>query len=254
MSENKTGAIIKAVAKAMGEMKRIAKDSRNAEQKYDFASVDDFLAMTGPVCAANGIVTLLNEVSVTDFERQGKFNASNWLRITFEIYTMHESGESLPPVQRTVEVIRTGAQSFGSAQSYVLKQYQRALYQIPTGDKDDADFAEKGEGHVIRRDAGDAPPAFDPASHIAAIEAATTGKALLEAITPLGARNDHPAIAAARVDRLTTLIRGAQTAAALDAFKANFGPDWAAVKGEADARAKELTPKDADLGKDEIPY
>ncbi len=152
MGETKGSEIIKAVAKAMGEMKRIAKDSRNQEQKYDFASVDDFLAMTGPVCAANGIVTILNEVEVEGFERQGKYGATNWLKIVFEIHTMHTSGESLPVARRTVEVIRTGAQSFGSAQSYVLKQYQRALYQIPTGDKDDADFAEKGEGAVVKQD------------------------------------------------------------------------------------------------------
>lgn len=150
--QTKPPGIVAAVSKAMGEMKRLAKDSRNAEQKYDFASVDDFLAMTGPVCAENGIVTLLNEVDVSAFERQGKYGASHWLQITFEIHTMHTSGEALPVVRRTVEVIRTGAQSFGSAQSYVLKQYQRALYQIPTGDKDDADFAEKGEGAVVKQD------------------------------------------------------------------------------------------------------
>lgn len=149
--------IIAAVAKAMGEMKRLAKDSRNLEQKYDFASVDDFLAMTGPICAANGIVTMLDEVEVEGFERQGKYGPTNWLRIVFEIHTMHTSGESLPKARRTVEVIRTGAQSFGSAQSYVLKQYQRALYQIPTGDKDDADFAEKGDGPAVKQDQRQAP-------------------------------------------------------------------------------------------------
>lgn len=152
MTEDKQTGIIAAVAKAMGEMKRISKDSRNIEQKYDFASVDDFLAMTGPICAANGLVTILNEVEVDGFERQGKYGPTNWLRIVFEIHTMHTSGECLPITRRTVEVIRTGAQSFGSAQSYVLKQYQRALYQIPTGDKDDADFAEKGEVAVVKHE------------------------------------------------------------------------------------------------------
>jgi hypothetical protein len=34
-----------------------------------------------------------------------------------------------------------GAQAFGSAQSYALKQFMRSLFQIPTGDKEDADFA-----------------------------------------------------------------------------------------------------------------
>ena len=250
----KTGGIIFAVAKAMGEMKRIAKDSRNTEQKYDFASVDDFLAMTGPVCAANGLVTILNEVEVEGFERQGKYGASHWLRIVFEVHTMHISGESLPVARRTVEVIRTGAQSFGSAQSYVLKQYQRALYQIPTGDKDDADFAEKGDGAVVKHDHRrdeHKRVEFDPATFIAAIDAANTGTQLRDAIMQKGCDNDHPAIAAARVERLEVLIKGAQTVVALDAFQKAFGPDWARVEKAAMARRNELT---AGVDGDEIPY
>jgi len=250
----KTGGIIFAVAKAMGEMKRIAKDSRNTEQKYDFASVDDFLAMTGPVCAANGLVTILNEVEVEGFERQGKYGASHWLRIVFEVHTMHISGESLPVARRTVEVIRTGAQSFGSAQSYVLKQYQRALYQIPTGDKDDADFAEKGDGAVVKQDQRrdeQKRVEFDPAQFVAAIEASNTGTQLRDAIMQKGCDNDHPAIAAARVERLETLIKGAQTVVVLDAFQKAFGPDWPRVEMAAMARRNELT---ADIDGDEIPY
>lgn len=132
--------IFAAIAKAMAEVKRINKDSRNNEQKYDFASVDDFLAMTGPICAAQGLIILMDETECEPFERQGKYGATAWLRIVFTITVMHVSGQSLSPARRTVEVIRTGAQSFGSAQSYALKQFLRALLQIPTGDKDDPDF------------------------------------------------------------------------------------------------------------------
>ena len=146
--------ILTALAEAMGQMKRLAKDNRNTEQKYEFASVDDFLAMTGPVCAKNGLVTLLDEVSVENFEKQGKYGVTHWARYTFAITTYHSSGEALPTVRRSVEVIRNGAQSAGSAQSYALKQYQRALYQIPTGDKDDPDH-----GTVTERQQQDDAPA-----------------------------------------------------------------------------------------------
>jgi ERF superfamily len=223
MTDTKPTGIIAAVAKAMGEMKRLAKDSRNAEQKYDFASVDDFLAMTGPICAANGIVTMLDEVSVEGFERQGKYGATNWLKIVFEIHTMHVSGESLPKLRRTVEVIRTGAQSFGSAQSYVLKQYQRALYQIPTGDKDDADFAEKGEGAIIKpqqeqRQEQRGPSAVDVAS---------------ESLTN-----------AETVDQLAAIWQGLPRSVQGDAR----------VIAAKDKRKGELTaPKNADLDGDYIP-
>ena len=138
--------IYEALAAAMGDVKRLAKGERNNEQKYSFASVDDFLAMAGPVCAMHGLVTLMDEESVEAFERAGKYGPSFWLRIRFQITTFHTTGASLPTVKRTVEVIRTGAQSFGSAQSYALKQYLRALLMIPTGDADSADLEGAGNG------------------------------------------------------------------------------------------------------------
>ena len=134
MSEVK---IYAAVAKAMGEIKRVSKDNRNAEQEYDFASVDDFMAMVGPICAENGLVTIIDEDSREFIEKPGKYGPTQWVSIAYQITTWHASGESLPPVRRHVEVIRNGPQAYGAAQSYVLKQYYRGLLAIPTGDKDD---------------------------------------------------------------------------------------------------------------------
>jgi hypothetical protein len=165
MTTTPATAIHRAITKAMAQMRPVAKDARNVEQKYDFASVDDFLAMTGPIMAEHGLFITMDEERVEAFERQGKYGPSHWLSITFLITVWHESGEHMAPARRTVEVIRTGAQSFGSAQSYALKQFQRALFNIPTGDKDDADFAERGDGPAVRepqqrRDAAPPPP-FD---------------------------------------------------------------------------------------------
>lgn len=182
MTEHKN--IYAAIAAATGEVKRLAKDSRNVEQKYNFASVDDFLEMTGPICAKHGLVVLMDEEEVTDFERQGKYGVTFWLRIRFSIQVCHTSGESLPAARRTVEVIRTGAQSFGSAQSYALKQFLRALLQISTGDQDDADFAEKGNGKPVqpatRRDNTEAV-----ANAVAALQAAESLDQLAETWTDL---------------------------------------------------------------------
>jgi hypothetical protein len=36
-----------------------------------------------------------------------------------------------------------GAQAFGAAQAYTLKQFERSLFQIATGDSEDADFNEQ---------------------------------------------------------------------------------------------------------------
>ena len=143
--------IYSAVAKAMGEIKRVGKDNRNTEQKYDFASIDDFMAMVGPICAANGLVTIIDE-DVREFvEKPGKYGPTQWVSITYQITTWHASGEQLPTVRRHVEVIRNGPQAYGAAQSYVLKQYYRGLLAIPTGDKDDPDHGTTPEEPVGKR-------------------------------------------------------------------------------------------------------
>jgi hypothetical protein len=138
-SDMSESTIYSAVAKAMGEIKRVSKDNRNAEQKYDFASIDDFMAMVGPICAANGLVTIMDEDAREFIEKPGKYGPTNWVLITYQITTYHASGQHLPTVRRHVEVIRSGPQAYGAAQSYVLKQYYRGLLAIPTGDKDDPD-------------------------------------------------------------------------------------------------------------------
>lgn len=83
-------------------------------------------------------------------------------------------------------------------------------------------------------------PAYDPAADIAKIEAANSGKDLRAVLETLGDKNSRKDISEARVDRLRSLIHGAQSIAALDAFAANFQPDWPHVKADADARRNEL--------------
>lgn len=181
--QTKPTTIFAAIPRAMGAMKRLAKDNKNTEQKYDFASVDDFLAMTGPILAENGLFIHMDESAIENFERQGKYGVTHWARYTFIITVMHESGVSLPPAHRSVEVIRSGAQAAGSAQSYVLKQFQRALFNIPTGDKDDPDFADKAEGAPIVTQ----PPKGQPAPKGPSLEVIERAKAILFAASNLSA-------------------------------------------------------------------
>lgn len=150
MSEEKTipqvGEILTAISSAMGEIKVVAKENDNKFDKYMFASIDDFLAMVNPICVKNGLLFHMQEGVISEFMKKGRNGESSWLRMTFEITAYHTSGQSLPAVFRSVEVQRTGAQAYGSAQSYALKQYLRSLLLIPTGDKDDADFREQDSG------------------------------------------------------------------------------------------------------------
>lgn len=140
--------IMPAIAAAMGEVQKVGKEGRNSHDGYNFASIDNFLALVNPICARHGIIVSMQENGLEDFTRKGKFGENPWMRMTWEITVFHASGQSLPPVNRTVEVLRNGAQAYGSAQSYALKQFLRSLFLIPTGDKDDADLAPTDAGEI----------------------------------------------------------------------------------------------------------
>ena len=97
--------------------------------------------------------------------------------------------------------------------------------------------------------------AVDTAPIIAQIEAATSGRELVDVLKSIGAANDIPEVAEARVDRLKTLVKGAQTVEAIGAFANAFAPDWPKIEAIAAARKAELEAKPADdLGGDGIPY
>lgn len=164
--------IMPAIAAAMGEVQKVGKEGRNTHDGYNFASIDNFLALVNPICARNGIVVSMQEGAIEDFIRKGKYGESAWMRMTWDVTVYHVSGQSLPTVSRTVEVLRNGAQAYGSSQSYALKQFLRSLFLIPTGDKDDADLAPTDEG-TITHTSGRATPGPRQAKSEPAPETAT---------------------------------------------------------------------------------
>lgn len=257
--------ILAAIVAAMAEVTRLEKGAQNKEQGYKFASVDDFLAMVNPICAKHGLIPMMDEDSVELVAKKGRYGDQDWLRFTYTITLWHVSGQHTKPTKRQVEVLRSGAQAFGSAQSYVLKQYLRGLFLIATGDKDDPDYGRIQNGDTRRddpdRDAdqagrGDARRSSSPrrdgarrqenlAQMAQRLSEAKTGKELREIIGTIP--NDAHAtaeVAEARIERLRTLIKGAANMAALEAFKRNFQPDWEAVKEDAEYRASELAAED----------
>lgn len=147
--------ILPAIAASIGSVSKLGKAEKNSHQNYKFASIDAFLEMVNPICAENGLIFHMQETGIEEFTRTGGGGPQAWFRMHYEITVYHVSGQSLPPVTRTVEVQRTGAQASGSAQSYCLKQFMRSLFMIPTGDKDDADFRDHGAGEIVK----DAPAA-----------------------------------------------------------------------------------------------
>lgn len=142
--------IAAGIVKVMASIKRLAKDHQNAYARYNYASIDDFLEAVGPLCAEAGIFVLCDEESLEVSESQKPTNdggekVTHFLTVRWLIHVGHTSGVLYGPFHRTVTVPATGAQAYGSAQSYTLKQFMRGLFCIPTGDDEDADNMPKTE-------------------------------------------------------------------------------------------------------------
>lgn len=142
-----TSKIDTAIATVIKGVKRLAKDERNSHGGYSFAGIDDFLAMTGKLCGEAGLSVIMDE---DEFEVVPEFFATKQgkvagLRMRFAI-VLRCDGEQAGPYRRSIMVpANMGSQAFGAAQSYVLKQFLRATFQIPTGDKgEDIDAHDTG--------------------------------------------------------------------------------------------------------------
>lgn len=149
-------AVIAAAIKAvMSKVKTLPKDDRNEFAKYNYASADKFFEVIGPLQADAGLILLQNQA---DWEIKA-VGTRHLLFIDFDFYLTHETGAMWAmPLRRTVNVDAGGAQAWGQAQTYALKQLQRSLFLVPTGEAD-ADAQETHTQAVpTRRTAAPIPP------------------------------------------------------------------------------------------------
>lgn len=126
--------VASAITEVMKEVPKLAKTEKNSHGNYNFASIDDFLEAVRPLCAKHGLIISQDEES---FEM-----SDGWLIVRFAFTLAHSSGETWAHrPRRTIMVsAKMGSQAFGAAQSYCLKQFERSLFQIATGEKgQDAD-------------------------------------------------------------------------------------------------------------------
>lgn len=146
LEEEVSNAFPPKVATAIGEVmagvKTLGKTEDNGHANYKFAGIDAFLEATRPLCAAAGLIIIQDE---DGFEIVGE--QKPWLKITYVYRLAHSSGETWGgSIRRTIMVqAAMGSQAFGAAQSYSLKQFMRSLFQMSTGDKEDADSHAEAE-------------------------------------------------------------------------------------------------------------
>jgi ERF superfamily len=156
MTEPMPKEIATAIVTVMKTTGRITKAGRNTQGGFSYASVDSFLELVNPACSEAGLIIMPIELSselehIEVADKAGGTKQRRFARIKFGFVLIHESGATWTNERdtRTILVDHTGAQCFGAAQSYVLKQYMRSLFQIATGDKD-ADASEQFEAELVR--------------------------------------------------------------------------------------------------------
>lgn len=136
----KTADVHAGIIEVMSSLGTLDKANENKFDKYEYASIDDFIHFVRGHCFRAGIYIEQDEVEaklVDVSKKDGKPMAMWWARFAFTV--RHIGGSSLGPMNRSVMVQANGAQAAGSAQSYALKQFMRSMFLIPTGDADDPD-------------------------------------------------------------------------------------------------------------------
>ena len=193
-----------AVSNVMADVPKLARGEKNNHGNYKFASIDDFLEAVRPLCARHGLIIVQDEEK---FELRDGF-----LMVKFRFTLAHRDGETWAhrPTRSIIVHAKQGAQAYGAAQSYALKQFKRSLFQIATGEKgEDADTHAKADlssyGTGEAQASGDAPPS--------AVSVPETGPAPKDSRDP---RWLGPATKTQLKQNLTALMRGIDAATTLD--------------------------------------
>jgi hypothetical protein len=127
----------------MTDIKTLARNDTNNYQKYNYASIDQFLMAVNPLCAKHGLIINVDEEDMRIMKTSDK---SAWVHIIYKFILSHQSGDTWNyPLRRNMILQITGGQSIGAAMSYVLKGFMRSLFQIATGEKNELDGKADGD-------------------------------------------------------------------------------------------------------------
>ena len=129
---------IKAIVSVRDQVGQLGKAAMNPHGRYKYVSIDAYYEHVGSVAAKHGLSWVAREV---DFKLMPEVGKTGIIQATYSIMLMHLSGDVVPDFTRiTIVHPLQGAQTVGSAMSYLDKVFMRQLFAIATGEKDsDAD-------------------------------------------------------------------------------------------------------------------
>ena len=138
MTETTSANIVKAVIKTRQDVGTLGKGTLNPHGNYKYVSIDRYYETVADAASKNGLMWIIREESITLNANMGKTGV---LQAQYTIDMYHESGEVIEAfsVLSILHPIQ-GAQTIGSAMSYVDKVFMRQAFAVATGEKDiDAD-------------------------------------------------------------------------------------------------------------------
>ena len=129
-------SLIDRISAVRAEVKPLVLDENNPHGKYRYASIDQIYDMLRPILAKHELDIRLDFVSFeTDRVPNKQGGESVWGRFEARLWLACPE-EAEDPVTRHLFLPVTGAQSFGSADSYLTKAFARQRFFLATGDED----------------------------------------------------------------------------------------------------------------------
>jgi hypothetical protein len=136
--ESTSANIVKAVIKTRQDVGTLGKGTLNPHGNYKYVSIDRYYETVADAASKNGLMWVIREEDVTLNPSMGKTGV---VQVKYIIDIYHSSGEAIEAFS-AISILHPiqGAQTIGSAMSYVDKVFMRQAFAVATGEKDiDAD-------------------------------------------------------------------------------------------------------------------
>jgi hypothetical protein len=138
------GGLVGAIAAVMNEVHVVAKRGENEFHRYRYATMGDILKEITPLLGRHGIVIFQSETG------RAMFDDDNVIAVEYAFTVAHASGETWPHAikQTGVSTCRNSKggwddKSLNKCHTAARKYFLLALFQIPTGEEDDADQGDR---------------------------------------------------------------------------------------------------------------
>src|SRR5258706_8707761 len=136
--------LVSAIAAVMAEVHTVAKRGENTFHKYRYAKIEDILQEVTTLLGRHGLVIFQSETG------RAMFDDDNVIAVEYAFTVAHASGETWPHALRQtgVSTCRNSKggwddKSLNKCHTAARKYFLLSLFQIPTGEEDDADQGDR---------------------------------------------------------------------------------------------------------------